>query len=93
MSTAFCKACGKPIIWIRTTAGRMMPVDQKPVEYIPIQGDIWKFPALCLIKHTVIPAGSRIAQFRLIEHQPKLHFEEAVLLAGSDRGGFGSTGR
>ena len=38
MSTAFCKACGKPIIWIRTTAGRMMPVDQKPVEYIPIQG-------------------------------------------------------
>lgn len=57
------------------------------------EGDIWKFPALCLIKHTVIPAGSRIAQFRLIEHQPKLHFEEAVLLAGSDRGGFGSTGR
>ncbi len=35
--------------------------------------------------------GSRIAQFRIMEQQPTLTFEEGPL-DGADRGGFGSTG-
>ena len=26
-----CKACGAPIMWIRTRAGKSMPVDATPV--------------------------------------------------------------
>ena len=39
----------------------------------------------------VIEKWSRIAQFRIMEIQPTLTFEEDPL-EGSDRGGFGSTG-
>ena len=29
--TSVCRGCGKPVIWIRTTAGRKMPVDAEGV--------------------------------------------------------------
>ena len=52
--------------------------------------DIWKMPVYSL-RATVIPKGTRIAQFRIIPHQPKIVFAEGEL-GEHDRGGFGSTG-
>ena len=52
--------------------------------------DWWKFPAYAT-EDVVIDKGSRIAQFRIMENQPKIHFEESTL-EDKNRGGFGSTG-
>lgn len=54
--------------------------------------DVWKFPALAL-RDTVIKAGTRIAQFRIIKHQPDIRFYELENLPDKNRGGFGSTGK
>lgn len=54
--------------------------------------DQWFFPALAM-RDTVIHAGDRICQFRIMKHQPEISFIETEELAGEDRGGFGSTGR
>jgi dUTP pyrophosphatase len=48
--------------------------------------------AVYATEDTTIEKGSRIAQFRVIENQPKLNFVESEL-TGEDRGGFGSTGK
>lgn len=53
--------------------------------------DIWRFPALAM-RDTEIHVGDRICQFRIMENQPKIVFEEVESLDGADRGGFGSTG-
>lgn len=53
--------------------------------------DQWYFPALAM-RDTVIHVNDRICQFRIMEHQPVLQFEETDELTGKDRGGFGSTG-
>ena len=53
--------------------------------------DQWYFSAYAL-RDTVIHVNDRICQFRIMEHQPALEFEEVVRLEGEDRGGFGSTG-
>lgn len=53
--------------------------------------DIWRFPALAT-KDITIPADTRIAQFRIIKHQPKIEFIIADKLSNSNRGGIGSTG-
>lgn len=55
-------------------------------------GDQWYFPAYA-VRDTVIAAGDRICQFRIIEHQPELSFKTVDALGNSDRGGFGSTGK
>ena len=52
----------------------------------------WFFPALA-VRDTVIHVNDRICQFRIMEHQPAVVFEETETLSGEDRGGFGSTGR
>lgn len=54
--------------------------------------DQWFFPAYAL-RDTVINANDRICQFRIMEHQPKLEFEEVEELLNDDRGGHGSTGK
>lgn len=54
--------------------------------------DIWHFPAYCLTRRTFIPAGSRICQFRIIEHQPNIAFTISSELNKNNRGGLGSTG-
>lgn len=54
--------------------------------------DQWFFPALA-VRDTVIHVNDRICQFRIMEHQPEITFEETQVLAAEDRGGFGSTGR
>lgn len=54
--------------------------------------DEWHFPAYCLRRETTIPAGSRICQFRIIEHQPDVAFTISSELGNKNRGGLGSTG-
>ncbi|MGN1350019.1 MAG: dUTP diphosphatase [Anaerovoracaceae bacterium] len=54
--------------------------------------DIWRFPAIAM-EDTEIHVNDRICQFRIVENQPKIVFEEAESLDDEDRGGFGSTGR
>lgn len=54
--------------------------------------DQWFFPAYAL-RDTRIQAGDRICQFRIMEHQPVIEFEEVESLGHEDRGGLGSTGR
>lgn len=54
--------------------------------------DEWRFPAVAL-RDTVIRKGDRIAQFRLVENQPKLVFETVSNLKPESRGGIGSTGK
>ena len=44
------------------------------------------------MRDTVIHVNDRIAQFRIVENQPQIHFEEVESLGNQDRGGFGSTG-
>lgn len=54
--------------------------------------DQWFFPAYALLD-TVIHVNDRICQFRIMEHQPSLNFEEVEILGHKDRGGHGSTGK
>ena len=54
--------------------------------------DIWHFPAFCVWRETFIPSGTRICQFRIIEHQPPLAFMVSSQLGNNDRHGLGSTG-
>lgn len=68
--------------------------------------DQWFYPAYCLmgkkttqyrktgefVKYTEIKKGDKIAQFRIIEIQPSIEFEEVEVLGNDDRGMFGTTG-
>lgn len=53
--------------------------------------DIWRMPVWAT-RDTVVHVNDRICQFRIVENQPKIHFEETEHLDDSARGGFGSTG-
>ena len=53
--------------------------------------DQWYFPAYA-VRDTKIQVNDRICQFRIVEHQPRISFEEVRELTGRDRGGLGSTG-
>ncbi len=53
--------------------------------------DRWKWPAFAT-RDTVVHVNDRICQFRIVENQPKIEFEEVDYLEGVERGGFGSTG-
>ena len=54
--------------------------------------DQW-FMAAYALRDTHICVNDRICQFRIMENQPKLIFDEVASLNGEDRGGFGSTGK
>lgn len=56
------------------------------------ESDIWKM-AVYAIEDTVIKAGERPCQFRIMECQPDIEFEEVDSLNNEERGGFGSSGR
>jgi len=56
------------------------------------ESDEWHFPALAM-RNTVIHAGDRICQFRIIKHQPKFTLKWVKRLNNRNRGGLGSTGR
>ena len=53
--------------------------------------DVWGFPAVA-IRHTEIPKGTRLCQFRLVDQSEAIEFEPVDDLGNPDRGGFGSTG-
>lgn len=53
--------------------------------------DMWRWPVYAT-RDTVIHKNDRICQFRIMENQPQLVFEEADRLGNKNRGGFGSTG-
>ena len=53
--------------------------------------DVWGFPAIAM-RDTVINKGDRIAQFRIVQRQPKLVFAKVDDLNSKNRGGFSSTG-
>ena len=67
--------------------------------------DQWHMPVYCLmsksgmrdtdgriVRGTWIHKGDKIAQFRIMEIQPEIAFEEVEHLGNADRNGFGSTG-
>ena len=54
--------------------------------------DVIRMPVYAT-RDTELHVNDRIAQFRIIEHQPSIIFDEVDSLGNSDRGGFGSTGR
>lgn len=55
------------------------------------ENDVWRMPVYA-VRDTEIRVNDRIAQFRIIENQPQIEFEEVEHMEGVDRGGFGSTG-
>ena len=54
--------------------------------------DMWRMPVYAT-RDTIIHVNDRVAQFRIIENQPKIVFEEVETLGNDSRGGFGSTGK
>ncbi|MEI3339171.1 MAG: dUTP diphosphatase [Eubacterium sp.] len=53
--------------------------------------DMWRMPVYAT-RDTVIRKNDRICQFRIMENQPHILFEEVETLQNDNRGGFGSTG-
>lgn len=56
------------------------------------ESDIWKM-AVYAVEDTIIKAGERPCQFRIMECQPDIEFEEVDSLNNEERSGFGSSGR
>ena len=54
--------------------------------------DQWFMPVYA-VRDTEIHVNDRICQFRIMENQPKIVFDEVDHLDETDRGGFGSTGK
>ena len=54
--------------------------------------DIIRMPVYAT-RDTELHVNDRICQFRILEHQPHIVFEEVDSLGNHDRGGFGSTGK
>ncbi len=54
--------------------------------------DVIRMPVYA-VRDTVVHINDRVCQFRIIEHQPRIRFEEVKSLGNAARGGFGSTGR
>lgn len=54
--------------------------------------DQWFMPVYA-IRDTEIHVNDRICQFRIMENQPKIQFDEVAHLENADRGGHGSTGK
>lgn len=53
--------------------------------------DMWRMPVYA-VRDTVIHVNDRICQFRIMENQPQIHFEQVEQLNNQNRGGFGTTG-
>lgn len=53
--------------------------------------DMWRMPVYA-VRDTVIHLNDRICQFRIIENQPQIIFDQVEKLDNSNRGGFGTTG-
>ena len=44
-------------------------------------------------RSSFIGKGDRLVQFRIVENQPSIEFEEVEHLGNDSRGGYGSTGK
>ena len=55
-------------------------------------GDMWRMPVYAT-RDIVVNINDRICQFRIVENQPQIVFEEVTSLGNANRGGFGSTGK
>ena len=53
--------------------------------------DMWRMPVYA-VRDTVIHVNDRICQFRIMENQPQIQFEQVEQLNNQNRGGFGTTG-
>lgn len=53
--------------------------------------DMWRMPVLAT-RDVVLHVNDRICQFRIVQNQPQIVFEQIEHLSDQDRGGFGSTG-
>lgn len=53
--------------------------------------DVWHLLVLAT-RDVIIPAGTRLCQFRILRNQPVVDFTIVDNLSGENRGGFGSTG-
>lgn len=53
--------------------------------------DQWFMPVLAM-RDTIIHVNDRVCQFRIVEKQPVIEFEEVKSLDNVNRGGHGSTG-
>ena len=51
----------------------------------------WWMMSVIAMRDTVINKDDKICQYRIVERQPKIIFDEGKM-EGEDRGGFGSTG-
>ena len=54
--------------------------------------DMWRMPVIAM-RDTQIHVNDRICQFRIMKNQPEILFEDVEPLEGTDRGGFGTTGK
>lgn len=54
--------------------------------------DQWFMPVYA-VRDTQIHVNDRICQFRIMENQPRIIFDEVTSLDNDDRGGHGSTGK
>ena len=54
--------------------------------------DMWRMPVYAT-RDIVVNINDRICQFRIVENQPQIVFEEVTSLGNANRGGFGSTGK
>lgn len=54
--------------------------------------DMWRMPVYAT-RDTVVRKNDRICQFRIVENQPKIEFQQVASLKNENRGGFGSTGK
>lgn len=54
--------------------------------------DQWFMPVYA-VRDTQIRVNDRICQFRIMENQPRIAFDEVSSLENADRGGHGSTGK
>ena len=50
--------------------------------------DMWRMPVYAT-RDTVVHVNDRVAQFRIMENQPKIVFDEVEHLGNDSRGGFG----
>lgn len=55
------------------------------------EDDVWGFPALAM-RDTIIDAGDRICQFRIMKKMDSIEFVQVEHMEDKSRGGFGSTG-
>ena len=54
--------------------------------------DMWRMPVYAT-RDRVVNLNDRICQFRIMQNQPQIVFQEVNALGNSNRGGFGSTGK